>query len=143
MKMETGNRTSITVETTVNAPVAKAWQYWNKPQHITNWSFAFDDWHVPHAENDLRVNGAFKTRMAAKDESMAFDFEGVYTALEDQKLIAYSMADGRKVSITFEDNGDTTSITQTFDAEETMPLELQQGGWQAILNNFKKYVESN
>ncbi|NEM98442.1 SRPBCC family protein [Pontibacter burrus] len=141
--MDTSNRTAITVEATVNAPVAKVWQYWNEPQHITNWAFASDDWHAPHAENDLRVNGAFKTTMAAKDESMAFDFEGVYTDVEDQKLIAYGMADGRKVSIYFEDNGNHTRITQTFDAEESMPVEVQQSGWQAILNNFKKYVEAN
>jgi len=143
MKMETVNKTAITVKTTVNAPVAKVWQYWSEPQHITNWAFASDDWHAPYAENDLREEGKFKTTMAAKDGSMSFDFEGIYTAVKDQELIAYTIADGRKVNITFTVNGNSTDIVETFEAEDTFPAEMQQSGWQAILDNFKKYVESN
>ena len=143
MKMETVNKTAITVKTTVNAPVAKVWQYWSEPQHITNWAFASDDWHAPYAENDLREEGKFKTTMAAKDGSMSFDFEGIYTAVKDHELIAYTIADGRKVNITFTVNGNSTDIVETFEAEDTFPAEMQQSGWQAILDNFKKYVESN
>ncbi|WP_276496245.1 SRPBCC family protein [Pontibacter litorisediminis] len=136
-------KTTITVETTVNAPVAKVWACWNEPQHITNWAFASDDWHAPHAENDLREGGEFKTTMSAKDGSMCFDFEGVYTSLKDQELVEYVMPDGRKVSITFRGNDTATDIVETFEAEDTLPLELQQNGWQAILENFKKYAEAN
>ncbi|KQC02198.1 SRPBCC family protein [Pedobacter sp. Hv1] len=141
--METKNRTAITVQTTVNAPVAKVWEAWTKPEHITKWTNASDDWHAPYADNDLRQDGKFKTTMAAKDGSMSFDFEGVYTAVETHQFIAYVMADGRTVKISFTDNGDTTAIVETFDAEETNPIEMQQGGWQSILNNFKKYTETN
>ncbi len=141
--METADKTAITVKTTVNAPVAKVWKYWNEPQHITNWAFASDDWHAPHAENNLREGGKFKTTMAAKDGSMSFDFEGIYTNIEDQKLIEYTIADGRTVKIVFVDNEDETKIVETFEAEDTNPEEMQRSGWQAILDSFKKYVEEN
>jgi len=137
------NRTAITVEATINAPVEKVWKCWNEPQHITNWAFASDEWHAPYAENDLREEGKFKTTMAAKDGSMRFDFEGVYTSLKNQELIEYTILDGRKVSISFAGNGNATKIVETFEAEESHPVELQQSGWQAILDNFKKYVEAN
>ncbi|GHA61884.1 SRPBCC family protein [Pontibacter akesuensis] len=141
--METMNKTAITVETTVHAPVAKVWACWNEPQHITNWAFASDDWHAPHAENDLREGGKFKTTMAAKDGSMGFDFKGVYTSLKDQGMIAYTILDGRKVNIAFTAKGEATHIVETFEAEDNLLPELQQDGWQAILDNFKKYVEAN
>ncbi len=141
--METVNKTAITIRTTVNAPVAKVWKYWAEPQHITNWAFASEDWHAPHAENDLREDGKFKTTMAAKDGNMSFDFEGVYTSVKDQESIEYTILDGRKVSITFTDNKDTTDIVEIFEAEDTFPVEVQQAGWQAILDNFKKYVEAH
>src|SRR5215217_9336461 len=116
--METTNKTKITVETTVNAPVEKVWQYWNEPQHITNWAFASDEWHAPHAENDLRTDGKFKTTMAAKDGSFSFDFEGVYTNVDDHKHIDYTIADGRTVQISFSGEGNQTKIVETFEAEE-------------------------
>lgn len=141
--METASKTEITVETTVNAPAAKVWRYWNEPEHITNWAFASDDWHAPYAENDARVGSTFKTTMAAKDGSMQFDFEGVYTSVQEPHLIAYTIADGRKVTINFASNNDSTQITETFEAEHTFPVEMQQSGWQAILENFKKYAEAN
>ena len=131
----------ITVQTTVNAPIAKTWDYFTNPKHITQWCFASPDWHAPHAENDPRTGGKFKTTMAAKDGSFGFDFEGVYSKVEDQKLIAYAIGDGREVQITFEANGDTTTVTETFDPEGQNPVEMQRGGWQAILDNFKKYTE--
>jgi uncharacterized protein YndB with AHSA1/START domain len=143
MNMETKNTTALTVAATVKAPVEKVWEYWNNPAHITNWCFASDDWHAPAAENDLREGGKLKTTMAAKDGSFSFDFEGVYTLVKEQEAIAYSLADGRKVHITFTGKGDETEVVETFEAEETHPLDMQQSGWQAIVNNFKKYVESN
>src|SRR4029079_5678705 len=108
IKMETKNEAPITVETVVKVPVEKVWKFWSDPRHITNWSNASDDWHAPYAENDLRTNGKFKTTMAAKDVSMSFDFEGVYTNVEENKLIEYTMSDGRKVKVVFSGNGDET-----------------------------------
>jgi uncharacterized protein YndB with AHSA1/START domain len=143
MKMETASKTAITVETTVNAPVEKVWRHWNEPQHIMSWAFASEDWHAPHAENDLREGGRFKTTMAARDGSMRFDFEGVYTAVKDKELIEYTMPDGRRVSISFTGDANSAKIVETFEAEDTFPLEVQQGGWQAILDNFRKYVEAD
>jgi uncharacterized protein YndB with AHSA1/START domain len=141
--METTGQTAITVETTVKAPVEKVWKYWSEPRHITRWCNASDDWHAPDAENDLRVEGKFKTTMAAKDGSQSFDFEGVYTNIQEYKLIEYTMGDGRKVKITFSNQGDETKVVETFETETINSLELQRGGWQAILDNFKKYTESN
>ena len=133
----------ITVESTINAPISKVWDFWNKPEHITKWAFASDDWEAPSAENDIRTGGKFKTVMAAKDKSGSFDFAGVYTHVKDKELIAYSMDDGRKVLITFEEVLGGVKITQTFERETENTEEKQREGWQAILDNFKKYVESN
>jgi len=140
--MATQNK-PITVEATVNASVEKVWQYWNEPKHIMGWAFASPDWHAPKAENDLRVGGKFSTTMAAKDGSFSFDFGGTYTTVEKNKTIAYIMDDKRKVHITFSAVGNQTKIVETFDPESQNPLEMQQAGWQAILDNFKKYTEAN
>jgi uncharacterized protein YndB with AHSA1/START domain len=141
--METGNNVKITIETTVHKPVAEVWKYWNEPQHITKWCAASDDWHAPKAENDLRVGGRFVTRMEAKDGSFGFDFGGVYDEVRINEFISYSMEDGRKVTITFISQENDTKVIETFDAEATNPIEMQQAGWQAILDNFKKYSEDN
>lgn len=141
--METENKTAISVEATIAAPVEKVWKYWTEPNHMTQWNNANDDWHAPYAENDLKVNGKFKTTMAAKDGSVSFDFEGVYTNVEEFKVIEYTMSDGRQVKVSFKDLGDETKVVETFDPESTNPIEMQRGGWQAILNNFKKYTEKN
>jgi uncharacterized protein YndB with AHSA1/START domain len=141
--METQTKTVLTVENVVNAPVQKVWEFWTKPEHITRWNSASDDWHTPRAENDLRTGGKFSARMEAKDGSFGFDFGGVYDAVRDNEYIAYTMSDGRKVHVTFSQQGNTTKVTESFDAENTNSLELQQGGWQAILDSFKKYTESN
>lgn len=139
--METMENTTITVSATVNAPVAKVWESWNQPEHITKWCAASEDWHTPKSENDLRPGGQFLSRMEAKDGSFGFDFGGIYDDVKTNELITYTMSDGRKVEITFEADGDTTKVTETFDAENTNPIEMQRGGWQAILDNFKKYTE--
>jgi uncharacterized protein YndB with AHSA1/START domain len=141
--METANKTSITVENTVNAPVEKVWEFWNGPEHITKWNFADESWHSPAAENDLRVGGKLSARMEAKDGSFGFDFWGIYDEIKPNKLIAYTLGDNRKVNITFTDQGGSTKVVETFEAEDTHSIEMQKGGWQAILDNFKKYVEAN
>jgi uncharacterized protein YndB with AHSA1/START domain len=140
--METLNESAITVQTTVKAPVSKVWKLWSEPEHIQNWCNASDDWHAPYAENDLQEGKTFKTTMAAKDGSMSFDFGGVYTKVDPLKKIAYTMGDGRKVEVTFTEKGNETEIVETFEPESTNPEEMQRGGWQAILNNFKTYTES-
>lgn len=141
--METPAKTVITVQNTINAPVEKVWEYWIKPEHIINWNNASDDWHSPAATNDVREGGRFVYRMEAKDGSFGFDFGGVYDAVTPQQYIEYTMDDGRKVKITFTPDGDTTKVVESFEAEETNTIELQQGGWQAILDNFKKYTEAS
>ena len=135
--------TTITIESTIQAPVGKVWKYWTLPEHIMNWSYASDDWHTPAAENDLREGGKFSSTMAAKDGSMSFDFGGVYTKVNEHKLIEYTLGDGRKVSITFCSEGNTTKVVETFDPETENAVEFQKSGWQAILDNFKKYTEAN
>ena len=136
------NKTPLTVQVTVNAPIAKVWESWSKPEHITKWAFASDDWEAPSAENDLRTGGTFKTAMAAKDKSAAFDFGGTYTAVKKHELIEYDMDDKRHVKTVFEEMPDGVQITQTFDPEDENTPEFQKAGWQAILDNFKKYTES-
>lgn len=134
---------AITVETEVNAGIKKVWDYWTSPLHIVHWNFASDDWHCPSAENDPRVGGRFKYNMASKDGKYSFDFEGIYDEFESEKKIAYVLGDGRRVDILFADLGDKTKIAETFDPENTNPIEMQRGGWQSILDNFKKYTENN
>lgn len=136
------NTTVITVSANVQAPIENIWAAWNEPQHVTQWNSASPDWHTPTAENDLRVGGSFKYRMEAKDGSFGFDFEGVYDEVKPNELISYTMSDGRKVSTSFNTAGDATTVTTNFDAENENPVEMQQGGWQAILDNFKKYTEA-
>jgi uncharacterized protein YndB with AHSA1/START domain len=131
----------ITIEAIINAPVAKVWENWTEPKHITQWNNASDDWHTPHAENDLRVGGKFLSRMEAKDGSFGFDFEGVYSEVIPFEKIKYGLEDGREVETFFAGNNSATTITTIFDAENENPVEMQKGGWQAILNNFKKYTE--
>jgi len=131
----------ITVETTIHENVEKVWKLWSEPEHITQWCQASDDWHAPYAENDLRDGGKFKTTMAAKDGSFSFDFGGTYTQVKPHERIEYTMDDGRNVSVIFEQQGKDTKIVETFEPENTNSLEMQKDGWQAILNNFKSYVE--
>lgn len=135
--------TKITIAATINSDPKKTWEFYTAPKHIQNWNFANDDWQCPRAENDLHVGGKLKSRMEAKDGSFGFDFEAVYDEVINQKKIVYSIADGRQVNIIFENLDNSTKVTTTFEAEGTHPIEMQRDGWQAILNNFKKYVEAN
>ncbi len=134
---------SITVETAIDAPVEKVWKIWNDPTHIIKWAHASDDWEAPAAENDLREGGKFMTRMAAKDGSTSFDFTGTYTKVVPNRLIEYTIDGGRKVSVKFLGKENKTKVSETFEAENENSLELQKAGWQAILENFKKCVESD
>jgi uncharacterized protein YndB with AHSA1/START domain len=136
-------KTIITVENTVNAPVEKVWEYWTNPGHIIKWNSPSDDWHTPRAENDLRVGGSFSSRMEAKDGSFGFDFAGIYDAVRNNEYLEYTIGDGRKVSVTFSASGNTTKVVESFETESINSVEMQRGGWQAILDSFKKYTESN
>jgi uncharacterized protein YndB with AHSA1/START domain len=141
--MTTTQKNIVTITAKVNAPVEKVWEFWTLPKHITKWNNASDDWHTPHASNDLHPGGKFSFRMEAKDGSFGFDFEGIYDKIKTYEFIDYTIADGRKVQIHFETVGIETVITECFEAEEANAIELQQSGWQSILGNFKKYTEFN
>lgn len=135
--------TQITINSTVNAPVEKVWECFTIPRHIIRWNNASEDWCTLKASNDLRNGGKFSSTMAAKDGSFSFDFGGIYDNIKPHELIEYTMSDGRKVSVRFEPSADGVTVTETFDAETENPVEMQQQGWQAILNNFKNYTEGN
>jgi uncharacterized protein YndB with AHSA1/START domain len=133
----------ITIETTVNAPVAKVWQYWSGPEHITKWNNASDDWHTPWARNNLVPGGEFVSRMEAKDGSMGFEFGGTYDEVVEFKKIVYTLGDGRKVWVNFSESDQGTKVVEEFETEDENSAELQRQGWQAILDNFKRYAEGN
>ena len=135
------NQTPITIQSTINAPVEKVWRLWSDPEHITKWNSASEDWHTPFAENDLRTGGTFRSRMEAKDGSFGFDFGGTYDDVRENEHIAYTLGDGRKVTVDFTSDGEQTKVVETFDPESENPIEMQRGGWQAILDSFKTYVE--
>lgn len=133
----------LTVSILANTSIEKVWDYFNNPIHTVQWNAASEDWHCPKATNDLKTGGAFSYTMAAKDGSVSFDFNGVYSEVIEHKKMAYSLEDNREVSIDFKSVKNGTIIEQHFEAESENPIELQLNGWQAILDNFKKYVESN
>ena len=139
--MTTKSKTKITVSAEIGAPVNQVWTAYNSPRHIVKWNSASPDWHSPSAKNELEPGGSFSYRMEAKDGSMGFDFEGVFQEVNPNELLSYVMGDGREAVVEFEDLGQKTFVTVTFDAEEMNSKELQRDGWQAILDNFKKYVE--
>ncbi len=141
--METVNKKSITVEVTIDANIEKVWELWIGPHHIMHWNGASEEWHTTYATNDLRPGGTFLSRMEAKDGSVGFDFSGEYTWMEPYKQLGYILEDGRKVQVRFKTEGKKTIVTEHFDPETTHSHELQRAGWQAILNNFKKYAEES
>ncbi|OLY92031.1 Uncharacterized conserved protein YndB, AHSA1/START domain [Cnuella takakiae] len=132
--------TTLTVQTTVAAAPEKAWELFTRPEHITQWNQASEDWHTTTATNDLREGGSFSYRMEAKDGSFGFDFAGTYRQVEPYSLIAFTLNDGRLVEVKFEPSGNGTAITETFEAESENPVEMQQMGWQLILDNYEKYA---
>jgi len=140
--MDKNDKTLITVETVINAPINSVWKKWTNPDDIVKWNNASDDWHTTRAENDLKVGGKFLSRMEAKNGSMGFDFSGTYTTVKPNEIIEYTADDNRKVQVHFFDGDDKTTIIEVFEAENENPIEMQKLGWQSILNNFKKYTES-
>lgn len=133
----------ITVACSIAAPLSKVWTCFTLPQHIVQWNAASDDWHTLHAENNLKIKGHFNYRMEAKDGSAGFNLTGTYDNVVLHKKLLYTLADARKVIVTFEYIDKMTILTQSFESENENEVALQQRGWQAILNNFKEYVESN
>ncbi len=134
------NTATIQVNCAIASNIQLVWNAYTKPEHITNWYFASPEWHAPKATNDLKIGGSFFTRMEAKDGSFGFDFEGVYTEVIERNKIVYVLADQRNVITTFEENENEVIVTQIFNPENENSIELQQAGWQAILDNFKSYV---
>jgi uncharacterized protein YndB with AHSA1/START domain len=132
----------ITVKNTIQAPISHVWTCWTKEEHITKWNFASDDWCCPSAKNDFQIGSEFHYEMASKDGSMSFDFWGTYTNIISEKTIEYTIGDGRKVQINFSETSEGTQIIEQFEPENQNPEEMQQAGWQSIVDNFKKHAES-
>lgn len=133
----------ITVEVTVNKPVSEVWRRWSTPKDIMQWNIPFEDWHSPRVENDLKSGGHFSFRMESKDGSEGFDHSGIYDCIVDQNLIEYTGNDGRKSVIKFISNEDnTTTVTESFEPEKTISIEMQKNFCQSVLTNFKRYVEA-
>ncbi len=133
----------ITIETIVKSDIENVWKAWTSPEALMEWNHASDDWECPQAENDLRVGGKFSATMAAKDGSMSFDFGGTYTEILEHEVIASVLGDGRHVEVVFTPLPDGVLVTEKFEAETENSREMQQAGWQAILDNFKAYVEKS
>lgn len=133
--------TRIRVETTVEAPVERVWAAYVEPEHIVGWNAASDDWHSPRSTVDLREGGRFSSRMEARDGSMGFDFEGTYTRVTPGENLQYRMDDDRMVDVEFVETENGVRVVVDFDAEGENPAEMQREGWQAILDNFRRYVE--
>jgi uncharacterized protein YndB with AHSA1/START domain len=133
----------ITIQASVAADKKKTWDYYTQPNHIINWNFASDDWQCTSASNDMCVGGVYSAQMAAKDETVGFDFVAIYNEIIEGESFTYTMPDKRKVQVNFKQVDDKTEIIIHFEAEYENPIELQRDGWQAILNNFKKYTEEN
>jgi len=131
----------IAVETIVAAPIEEVWRAYTTPEDIMQWNAASDDWHTTKASVDLRAGGEFSSRMEAKDGSFGFDFAGTYTNVVTNRLLEYSFGD-RTAKVNFAELPNGVNVKVVFDAEETHSVEQQQGGWQAILNNFKRHVEA-
>ncbi len=135
------SKTLITIEAVVKKPIAIVWEMWTKPEHITQWNYASDDWCAPSATNDLKVGGKFTYRMEAKDGSFGFDFWGIYDEIILNQKVACTLGDARKWTTTFVEVPGGVKVIEAFEAENENPVEMQQAGWQMILNNFKKYAE--
>jgi uncharacterized protein YndB with AHSA1/START domain len=142
MKGKAMTASKISVETHVVAPIQEVWRAWSTPDDIKQWNAASDDWHTTKSAVDLRVGGAFSSRMEAKDGSVGFDFAGTYNKVVEYKLIESAFGD-RVLLVEFIPERDGVTVRETFDAEPTHSVEQQRQGWQAILNNFKKHVESS
>lgn len=143
MVVEKNKMTKITVETTINAPIREVWEKWITPSDIKEWCHASSDWGVGEVTNEVRVGGKFSTIMRSLDGKNSFDFNGVYTNVEVDSCLEYTLEGGRNVSILFESMRESTKVTETFDSDDENPIEMQRDGWQAILDNFKRYSEGD
>ncbi|MDO5649084.1 MAG: SRPBCC domain-containing protein [Gallicola sp.] len=137
------NNKIIVVEVLVEETLDDVWDKWTNPDHILHWNQASEQWQTETAENDLRKGGKFSYRMSAKDGSASFDFDGIYTLVIEKEVLQYNLSDGRKVCMEFIETDNGTRVIQEFEAEETMPRDLQEEGWQNILKSFKSYVEES
>ncbi len=133
---------TILIGTHIHGDISTVWDAYIEPIHIKNWNSASDDWHCPEASNDFRVGGEFHYTMAARDGSMSFDFWGTYTEIVHHTLIAYTMGDGRMAEVEFQHDEHCTNVIVEFEPETENTVELQQTGWQAILDNFGEYADS-
>ena len=141
--MDTNGKTTITVRVLIDSPIDRVWKIWTTPEDIVKWNYASEDWHSPQVYNDLRAGGTFNYRMEARDGSYGFDFKGIYSKVNINELIEYTIDDSRKVKINFSTLDGKTEIVETFEAENVNSFDMQRDGWQAILDNFKKLVENN
>jgi len=133
----------ITVSAQVSCPPEAAWRYFTDPASITAWNFASPDWCCPHAQNDLRVGGAFSYRMEAKDGSMGFDYEGTFLEVEPPRRLRLALGPEREVVVEFVPNAAGTEVRQSFTPEGEFPVEQQRAGWQAIMDNYRVHVEGH
>ncbi len=132
----------ITIQTTVQAPMQKVWDCWTGVEHIAGWAFATDDWGAEGISNQVEKDGTFSSRMFAKDGSFEFLFSGKYNEVVENTSLDYSLDDGRNVVVNFTETPDGIEIIQSFQPETENPIGMQRDGWQAFLDNFKKYVEN-
>lgn len=139
--MNSSNEKLLTIEVSVQASAAKAWECMFQGEHIVNWNFASSDWHCPRAQSEIKVGGVISSRMEAKDGSFGFDFNCIIDHVDAPKALDYHLEDGRKVMIRFVEEAGITQVTEQFEPESENPIEMQQMGWQAILNNYKTYTE--
>ena len=133
----------LTVRATIKAPLNKVWNCWTEAAQVQHWNFASSDWHCPAASNNLIVGGEFHYTMAAKDNSAQFDFWGTYQVIEINKRIEIVLGDGRIMKVLFDETQDGIIVTEQFEPENQNSIELQEAGWQSILDNFKSYVEKD
>ena len=132
----------ITIETEVDGPISEVWSAWITPSDITCWNFASDDWCCPTAELELKPGGKFSYRMEAKDGSTGFNFEGEFKSIEEREKIEFYLSDRRVVEVVFQESENGVLVRETFETEDLHTAEQQRDGWQSILNNFKRHVES-
>lgn len=132
----------IKVQATMSADKQKVWDYYTKPEHITKWNYADPSWHCPTASKDMKIGGRYIARMEAKDGSFGFDFDATYTEIKEGDCFTYEFG-GRLATVEFKNKNEQTEMTVTFDPETENSIDLQSQGWQAILDNFKNYTETN
>ncbi|MEY3727919.1 MAG: SRPBCC domain-containing protein [Flavobacteriia bacterium] len=135
------NQEFLEVRAVIEAPLDQVWDKWTQAVHVVNWNFAHESWCCPKAEVDFRVGGGSNYRMEAKDGSFGFDLKATFLEIEPGTFIASELEDGRKVEVSFQNEVNQTILVQRFEPEQENPLDMQQGGWQAILNQFKSYCE--